>query len=107
MPRKVVLKMKKPLGNGCREGISFVYLASLFCKGQRGNSGGKGYLQNCPISWEPIYGQGLGAPHGLHAACGLPRKKFHKPGDTSSSERGAHLELVGDRIVDGVTCRIA
>ena len=59
------------------------------------------------FAWEPIYGKDLGAPHGLHAACALPRQKFHKPGDTSSSERGAHLELVGDRIVDGVTCRIA
>ena len=36
-----------------------------------------------------------------------PGKKFHKPGDTSSSERGAYLELVGDLVVDGVAPYIA
>ena len=34
----------------------------------------------------------LGAPHGLHAAHGLP---VHEPGVTSPSERGAHLGAAG------------
>ena len=93
--------MKKPLGNGCREGISWCLFSKSLLRWQRGNSGGKSYQQ---FAWVPIYGQDLGAPHGLHAACGLPRQKFHKPGVTSSSERGAYLELFGDLVVDDVTC---
>ena len=50
-----------------------VCLASLFCKGKGGIVEEKVTDKNAQIAWEPIYGQDLGAPHGLHAACGLPK----------------------------------
>ena len=60
------------------------------------------------FAWEPIYGQDLGAPHGLHPPCGLPRQKLHKPGVHKPAASGVHtLELEGDLVVDGVTLCIA
>ena len=102
MSRKVVLELKKLVGDGCREGVSWCLLSKSLLQMEMVEE--KVASKIVQFAWEPNYGQDLGAPHGLHAACGLPRQKFHKPGVTSSSERGAYLELFGDLVVDDVTC---